>query len=209
MKTGRAARRRERDRRSLLVGACAVVGILLMSTGVLWLTTPAARLRDGVGGPFTLVADDGKSVTERSFPGKYLAIYFGYTACRDVCPATMTNLAAALARLGATGERVQPLFITVDPLRDTPAVLRRFVANFPPNLRGLTGSAEALGKVNREYHVVSVTHREDAAGAGYAVDHSSVIYLLAPDGGFVAPIPADASEMVMASAISRYVGAPS
>ena len=209
MKTGRAAGRRKPGRRPRTSAAWAVAGVMLMSGGVLWLTTPAASPPNGVGGPFTLVADDGKPVTERSFPGKFLAIYFGYTACRDVCPTTMTNLAAALARLGMTGERVQPLFITVDPMRDTPAVLRRFVANFSPRLRGLTGSAEELGRVNREYHVVSVTHREGAAGADYAVDHSSVIFLLAPDGGFVAPIPADASEMVIARAISRYVDAAS
>ena len=184
MKTGRATRRREPDHRGLAAGACAVAGILLLSSSVLWLTTPAAGPRDGVGGPFTLVADDGQRVTERSFPGKYLAPYFGYTARRDICPATMTNLAAALGRLGSAGERVQPLFITVDPLRDTPAVLRRYVANFSPRLRGLTGSLEELGKVDREYHVVSVTHREHAAVTGYAVDHSSVIYLLGPDGAF-------------------------
>ena len=206
MRTRRAVRRRQRDRRSLLLGGCGVAAILVLSAVVLWLVAPGADRRAGVGGPFTLVADDGHPVTERSFPGKYLAIYFGYTACRDVCPATLNNLTAALARLGRAADRVQPLFITVDPQRDTPAVLRRFVSAFSPGLVGLTGTAMELGKVGREYQVVAIAHRTPAQPANYAVDHSSVIYLLAPNGGFVALIPADASEMVMARAISRYVG---
>jgi protein SCO1/2 len=171
---------------------------------VLWLM-PAPGPGSGVGGPFTLVADSGTVVTERSFPGKYLAMYFGYTHCEDVCPATLTTLAAALARLGRKADRVQPLFITVDPQRDTPAVLRRFVANFSPNLVGLTGTETELHRVDQAFHVVSGMPAPALRQASYAVDHSSVIYLLAPDGRFIAPIPADASDMVMAQAIARYV----
>ena len=209
MKTGRAARRRQRDRKGLALATCGVAAIVLLSGAVSWLVIPGAERPAGVGGPFTLVADDGSAVTERSFPGKYLAIYFGYTACQDVCPATMNTLTAALGRLGRRADRVQPLFITVDPDRDSPAVLHRFVTAFSPGLVGLTGTPAELSRVSQEYHVVGIAQRTPAQPAGYAVDHSSVIYLLAPDGSFLAPIPADASEMVMAKAISRYVSPPS
>jgi protein SCO1/2 len=205
MKTGKAARRRQRDRFTLILAGCGVAGILLLSSAFVLTVIPGAEQRSGVGGPFTLVADDGRQITERSFPGKYLAIYFGYTACQDVCPATLSNLTAALARLGKTADRVQPLFVTVDPQRDSPAVLRRFVAAFSPSLVGLTGTEAELNRVGQEYRVVTASHRTPAQPATYAVDHSSVIYLLAPDGHFLAPIPADASEMVMARSISLHV----
>ncbi len=205
MKRRRAARRRQRGNNALVLAGVGAAAILLASAAMSWLLTPGAERRAGVGGPFTLTADDGRVVTERSFPGKYLAIYFGYTACQDVCPETLTTLTAALVHLGKAADRVQPLFITVDPQRDSPAVLRRYVAAFSPGLVGLTGGAEELGRVDREYHVVSVSHRTPAQPASYAVDHSSVIILLAPDGSFAAPIPADASEMVMAQALLRYV----
>ena len=200
MKTRSAAvRRQARERRGLTLAGGGVAVILLMATGVFWLTSPTGmRQRGGIGGPFSLVADDGRTVTERSFPGKYLAIYFGYTSCRDVCPATLNTLTAALGRLGESARLVQPLFITVDPAHDTPAVLRGYVAHFSPGLLGLTGSATEIAQVAREYGIVAIPH-------GAAVDHSSVILLLAPDGTLITPIPADASEMVVAQALARYV----
>ncbi len=165
---------------------------------------PAAAGSFQVGGPFRLLADDGRTVTERSFPGKYLLVYFGYTSCRDVCPQTLGVLAGAVGRLGEAAARVQPLFITLDPLRDTPAVVHRYVQAFMPSLVGLTGPPGALRHVADEYQVTSVMNQESGV-AGYAMDHSSVIYLMAPDGRFVAPIPAGASETVMARAIARRV----
>jgi protein SCO1/2 len=167
--------------------------------------TPASDdpTRDAqVGGPFRLVADNGGLVTDRSFPGKYLVLYFGYTSCRDVCPATLTTLAAALDRLGHKSALVQPLFITVDPARDTQDVLHRYVTAVAPSLIGLGGTDAALRQVAAEYHVTVIRH---PAPGGATLDHSSVLYLMAPDGRFVAPIPADASEMVMARALARYV----
>jgi protein SCO1/2 len=200
MKTRSAAVRRQIEgRRALVLGGGGAAAILLMAAAVLWATSPAGtRQGGGLGGPFRLVADDGRTVTERSFPGKYLAIYFGYTSCRDVCPATLNTLTAALGRLGESARLVQPLFITVDPVHDTPAVLRNYVAHFSPVLLGLTGSAAEIGQVAREYGIVAISH-------GQAVDHSSVILLFGPDGALIAPIPADASEMVVAQALARYV----
>jgi len=190
-----AVLRAQRDRKALVLGLGGVAALFLLAAGFTWLLPggPPAP-----GGPFSLVADDGREVTERSFPEKYLLVYFGYASCRDVCPATLNTLGAAVDRLGAAGARVQPLFITVDPARDTQAMLRRYVTGFGGHLIGLTGTPAELRKVADEYGVVS-----DVSGG--VIDHSSVIYMMAPDGRFIAPIPAGASEMVMAQAIARRV----
>ncbi len=183
--------------------AATIVATLAFAGLWIWLEPPSAHEADGrVGGPFTLVADDGRVVTDQSFPGKYLIVYFGYTTCRDVCPTTLNTLAAAMGRLGAKAALVQPLFITLDPGHDSPAVLHRYVKAFAPTLIGLTGPPAELHRTADEYRVVSVLHQE---GAGYAVDHSSVLFLMAPDGRLVAPVPAGADEMVMARAIGRGI----
>ncbi len=200
---------RRRTDRAALVTVVAGAGAVLLLAGMLMWLAPAggpqssAGLR--VGGPFRLVADDGRIVTDRSFPGKYLLIYFGYTACRDVCPTTLNSLAAAIGRLGTMAARLQPLFITVDPARDTPVVLRRYVQAFAPGLVGLTGSMAELRRVADEYGVVVPAAGDAAQSPDGAIDHSAVIYLMAPDGRFVAPIAAGASEMTMAQAIARRV----
>ncbi len=179
----------------------------LLAFAGLWIALEPAgggRAADGkIGGPFTLVADDGRTVTDQSFPGKYLIVYFGYTACHDVCPATMNTLAAAMGRLGDRAARVQPLFITLDPRRDNPAVLHRFVRAFTPRLIGLTGTPAALHEAADAYRIVSVLHQE--GGAGYALDHSSVLFLMGPDGRLIAPVPAGESEAMMAQTIARYL----
>jgi protein SCO1/2 len=187
----------QRDRKALMLGLGGVAGLLVLASVFVW-RLPAIGLGAGIGGPFSLIADDGRAVTERSFPGKYLLVYFGYSSCRDVCPATLNTLAAAVDRLGAASARVQPLFITVDPAHDTQSVLRQYVEGFGGHLLGLTGDPADLRKVADEYGVQS----EEAGGV---IDHSSVIYLMGPDGRFVTPIPAGASEMVMAQAIARRV----
>jgi protein SCO1/2 len=199
----RATRRQARDRLALTRAAGGIAAILLVSGLLIWVLTPGAGMAR-IGGPFSLIDDHGAAVTNQSFPGKYLLVYFGYTNCHDVCPATLNTVAAALDRLGGKAALVQPLFITVDPQRDTPAALRKYVVAFTPRLVGLSGPAAELRKVADEYRVTAIG-RQGGTAADYAVDHSSVLYLMAPDGRFVAPIPADASEMVVAQAIARYV----
>jgi len=208
MKTGKAARRRQRDRTALALASGGVAGILLLASLLLWLTTPdrgVGPTENRIGGPFSLIDDRGNPVTDHSFPGKYLLVYFGYTSCRDVCPTTLNTLAASLDRLGRKADLVQPLFITIDPAHDTPSVLRHYVGAFSTRLVGLTGSDAELGKIANEYKVVRIVHAEPGVPSAVTLDHSSVLYLIAPDGRFIAPIPADASEMVMAQAIARYV----
>ena len=183
--------------------ATALVAVLLLlSAGYLTLigTTPA---RAPIGGPFALVSGDGRTVTDRDFRGRFMLIYFGYTECRDVCPVTLSNMAAAMAALGPRAAEVQPLFITVDPARDTPDIVQRYTAAFMPELIGLTGSAAALAQVQHAYRVVSSTPPDH--GAMYAVDHSSVIYLVDRAGRYVAPIPADGSGPDIARRIAAHL----
>jgi protein SCO1/2 len=193
------------DRKGLWAAIMGVAALLLLTGGYLWLLGGPAPQPAPIGGPFQLTADSGQTVTDRSYAGRYLLVYFGYSACRDVCPATLSAVGDAMDALGAKAGRVQPLFITVDPHRDTPAVLARYVAHFTPLLVGLTGTPRQLRQVQQEYHVTSIAHTGDSAGMDYTVDHSSVLYLIGPDGRFVAPIPADATGAAMAAAILKHV----
>jgi protein SCO1/2 len=137
---------------------------------------------DAIGGPFTLTDQNGKARTEKDFRGRYMLVYFGYTYCPDVCPTTLTVVAEALNKLGPLAERLVPVFVTVDPARDTPAVLKSYLADFDSRLVGLTGSKDAIEKITREYHVY---YKDQKLTGGYAVDHSNTLYLMGPDGRFV------------------------
>ena len=122
-----------------------VVAVLILGTGAfMWLS--GGGTASLVGGPFTLQDGSGRQVTDRDFRGKYMLVYFGYTFCPDVCPTTLNEVADALDRSGSKADRLQPIFITVDPKRDTPAVVKQYVAAFTPRLIGLTG----LGRADRQ-----------------------------------------------------------
>ncbi len=142
-----------------------------------------------VGGPFRLVDQDGRQVSDRDYLGHYRLMYFGYTFCPDVCPTDVAVLAKGLKAFEASDPRraatVTPIFVTVDPERDTPAVLKQWVAAFHPRLVGLTGTPAAIDAVRKEYGI----YAKKATGAGasdYLVDHFAVFYLFGPDGRPVA-----------------------
>ena len=187
----------------------AVIGLLvavllLAAGGYLFLTDnrPAAL---SVGGPFALIDGDGKPVTDQTWRGKYMLIYFGYTFCPDVCPTTLSNVSDALDKLGPKADRLQTLFITVDPKRDTPAVVKQYAAAFGPRVAGLTGSAEQIAAVARAYRVYYAEHRTGTGADEYTMDHSSVLYLMGPDGRFIAPLRADQSGPELAAALAKQV----
>ena len=207
MKPGRPPVRQRRDRGPFATAAVVAAAILLLASGYFWLIGAGRGMppRAAIGGPFELVQGDGKTVTDRSLRGKYLLIYFGYTSCEDVCPVTLTSMAAALDILGRRGDQIQPLFITVDPERDTPSVMQRYVSAFMPQLIGLTGSPEAVRRAADAYRIGGVVRHAGPDLAHYVVDHNSVIYLVGPDGRYIAPIRADLTEGSMAAAIGRYV----
>ncbi len=137
-----------------------------------------------VGGPFTLVDQTGKSITDKDFRGKYMLIFFGYTYCPDVCPTELQVMMAALGTLGPRAAEVQPIFITIDPDRDTPEVMQSYVENFGPSLVGLTGTAEQIAQVAKAYRVY-YAKSGNTKTQDYLMDHSSIIYLMGPDGHFV------------------------
>ena len=139
------------------------------------------------GGPFSLIDHDGRPRTDGDFRGLFMLIFFGYTQCPNICPNSLRTLADALDILGPAAKRLQPLFITVDPARDTPPRLKAFVAQFHPRLIGLTGSERQIRAVARAYrvHRSKVVTSEEAAPGDYLALHSSLIYLMGPDGGFV------------------------
>ena len=135
-----------------LIGALAGAAILLVTTpqGGQPVQSSGTAL---VGGPFSLVGTDGKPVTDRDFRGRYMLIFFGFTHCPDICPAELQVIAQALDKLGDKGKNVVPVFITLDPERDTPQVMAEYVKSFGPNFVGLTGSPEAIATAAKAYRV--------------------------------------------------------
>jgi protein SCO1/2 len=141
-----------------------------------------------VGGPFTLTDQTGKQVASSDFRGRYMLVYFGYSMCPDVCPTTLAVMADALDKMGAAGKKIVPVFITIDPERDTPKVLAPYVKAFGDQFVGLTGTPAQIAAVEKEYKVYAKkTPLDEAKGlaGGYGMDHSSVIYLMGPDGKIV------------------------
>lgn len=163
-----------------------------------------------IGGPFALTDQTGRTATDATFAGRYRIMYFGYTFCPDVCPTDMQHLGAAMKLLDrqdpALAKRIVPIFVTVDPARDTPAVLRRYVANFDPRMVGLTGSPEAIARVAKEY---AVYYRKGAStgDGGYMVDHGVTAYLMDPAGKPLALLPVEGEPAAIAAEIRRWAHA--
>ncbi len=133
---------------------------------------------------FELVDHNGRTVTAADYHGKWQLVFFGFTYCPDVCPTTLTIVSSAMEELGDASEKVVPLFITVDPDRDTPAVLSEYVQAFHPSLVGLTGSAEQVKSAANSFRVYYAKAPQDDAPGGYLMGHSGIIYLMSPDGVF-------------------------
>jgi protein SCO1/2 len=191
----------------------ATMGLLLAvllvgAGGFMWLTSSGSGGAGGlgIGGPFTLQGGSGHQVTDKDFRGKYMLVYFGYTFCPDVCPTTLNAVADALDKLGPTASRIQPLFITVDPKRDTPEVVKQYAAAFGPRIEGLTGTPEEIAAVAKEYRVYYAEHRTGPGPNDYSMDHSSVLYLMSPTGGFIAPVRADQSGDEIAANLRKLMG---
>jgi protein SCO1/2 len=184
------------------------MAVLLIGAGAfLWLTGGGSGNGGfGIGGPFTLEDGAGKAVTEHDFRGKYMLVYFGYTNCPDVCPTTLNAVADGLDKLGAKSKEIVPIFITVDPKRDTAAVVKQYAAAFGPSFVGLTGSVSEIATVAKEYRVYYAEHRTGPGPNDYAMDHSSVLYLMDTKGNFIAPMRADQSGDEMAANLRKLLG---
>ena len=195
------------SRRKAALGVAGLAMVMLLGlAGLIGVNYHAVHSQSAsLGRPFTLTEADGKTVTDKDFRGKYTLIYFGYTSCPDVCPTTMADLGIALKKLGAGADEVQPLFITVDPGRDTPGVLKSYVTDFSPRLIGLTGSPDQIARVEREFHVYAKVHKPADGSGDYSVDHSSLFYLMGPDGRFISVLRADQEGDDLARAIAHYL----
>jgi len=136
-----------------------------------------------VGGPFRLTDQTGKTVGDADFRGRYMLVYFGYSFCPDVCPTTLGVMAQAFEKMGADSARIVPIFITVDPARDTPKVLADYMKAFGPQFVGLTGSDAEIKAVEKQYRVYAA--KRPLANGNYGMDHSSVMYLMGPTGKMV------------------------
>jgi protein SCO1/2 len=160
--------------------------------------------REPVGGPFELIDHSGRTRTEQDFRGRLMLVYFGFTYCPDVCPTDLQAIGLAMDKLGADSANVQPLFVTVDPERDTPAHLAEYVKLFHPRLIGLTGSAEAIRKAADAYKVyyARVDLNRDA---GYTVDHTAFIYLMDRDGNYLGFFPPGTSADRMVEIIRPHL----
>jgi protein SCO1/2 len=161
-----------------------------------------------IGGPFTLTNQDGRQISDRDFAGRYRLMYFGYTYCPDVCPVDLQKLMAGYKQLeGSDPEiaaQVAPIFVSVDPERDTPPVLKQYVSAFHPKLTGLTGTPDQIAQIAKEYAIVYSKEAKPGA-TDYLVNHSRVAYLFGPKGDPIALIPQDGAPDAIAAELKRWV----
>jgi cytochrome oxidase Cu insertion factor (SCO1/SenC/PrrC family) len=169
--------------------------------------SPAPMAGVPVGGAFSLTDQTGKPVTEKSWPGKYKLVFFGYTHCPDTCPATLQKLAAVMQNLDPKGEKLVPLFITVDPERDTVDVMAKYVANFGPTIVGLTGTEAQIKAVEETYKVYAAKQPGQSKGdyAEYLEDHSAYVYLMSPDDKLLQTLSFDETAETMIGKIKESV----
>jgi protein SCO1 len=172
-----------------------VVGVTLAALSLWAIGSLVAGEPVTIGGPFTLRTPDGTTVTDQTYRGKWLLVYFGYTFCPNTCPAVLMDISLVLARLDGQADAVQPLFITVDPQRDTPDVLRQYTRSIDPRIIGLTGDAQQIAAVAQAYGAYYTTRKVGPGADDYLIDHSSYVYLMDPAGrfahGFEAETPPD------------------
>jgi len=176
--------------KSLIATVFALAGAGAL--GVAWVSLveiPAPKVATSgtaaIGGPFTLVSTNDGNVTDQTYRGKWLLIFIGYTFCPDACPTALNNISVALEKLGADADKLQPLFVTVDPQRDTREVLAEYLKSFDSRIIGLTGPQDQIDRVVKEYRVYVASQKSDTGDDNYLVSHSAYIYLMDPQGKFV------------------------
>jgi protein SCO1/2 len=175
--------------RAVRVAAVAAIGAVggvwagwWIATACGWLPQAAVSVPAAIGGPFALTDMNGRAVTDQTFRGRWMLVFFGYTHCPDACPLALSEMSETLDRLGPLADRVQPLFVSVDPERDTPAALHDMLESFDPRILGLSGTQEQVAAAARAYHAFYARHGD---GPDYAVDHSTLLYVMDPQGRYV------------------------
>lgn len=191
----------------LLLMFSAFLGGLVIFLGVILFTMHfqgAGGSASAIGGPFRLTDQDGKTITDQDFKGRPLVVFFGYTHCPDICPTTLYEMSEVLHALGKDADRVNGLFITVDPDRDTPAVMKDYLSSFDPHLRGATGDQKEIDAVEKAYRVYA---KKVPTGKGddYSMDHTALVYLMDKQGRFVAPFKFDRKPEQSAAELRKYM----
>ena len=187
------------------LGGLVIVGAAFL--GLAHRDTPRGAagtlLASAIGGPFHLVDQEGKTVTDADLKGKWSLVYFGYTHCPDACPTALNDISIALDELGPKRAEVRPVYITVDPERDTSEVLKSYVTSFDAPILALTGTPEEVAQAAKGYRVYYAKHPE--VGGDYSMDHSSVIYVMDPQGRFTASFTQENSPEEIAERLKKLL----
>lgn len=186
--------------------AFAVGGLVALTSHTGGIPSATQSGRALIGGPFTLTNQKGERVTDDTFRGKYMLVSFGYTSCPDVCPAELQLMANAMDLLGAKAEKVTPIFVTIDPERDTVAQMAGYVENFHPRMVGLTGTPEEIKEAAGAYRVYYARAEGASTASGYLMDHSTFLYLMDPQGQYVTHFPYGITREKLADAIAKAIG---
>jgi protein SCO1/2 len=187
-----------------LTGALGGAALLVLSQGG---QGPAVQTSGKalIGGPFALVDQTGKTVTDQDFRGRYMLVFFGFTHCPDICPAELQVMSAALDALGPKADSVVPIFITLDPERDTQAAMGAYVKNFGPRFVGLTGSSEQIAAAAKAYRVAYSKFQQDKTSSDYSIDHSALVYLMGKDGEYITHFAYGTPASQMTETLRRYL----
>lgn len=190
---------------SWLICSLALAALLVMVGPKRLLPPPAGGGDALIGGDFTLLDGNGKTVSAADFRGRYMLVYFGFTHCPDICPTTLLIMKNALDKLGDKKKSVVPVFISLDPERDTPKAVKRYISNFGDTLVGLTGTPAQVRTAADAYRVYYNKVEQEGSVAGYLVDHSSFIYLMDPKGRYIAHFSHSISETELASKLGQFI----
>jgi protein SCO1/2 len=196
-----------RTKRLLLILSAFLAGLVLCFTVVLIVTGRGpesfASTSAAIGGPFKLTDQNGKQITDRDLKGRPSLIFFGFTHCPEVCPTALFDISEVLNKLGPDAAKVNAVFITVDPERDTPGVLKDYLSSFNPRLVGIGGDAEALAAVAKAYRVYY--KKVPTKDGDYTMDHTAIVYLMDKNGQFVAPFSLKRKPEEGAAELRRYL----
>jgi protein SCO1 len=186
---------------AFLAGLLLVLGVFIYLSG--HSASPIGRAVASVGGPFHLEDQNGKPFSDQDMKGRPFLVFFGYTHCPDICPTTLLEISDVMKALGRDADRTGALFITVDPERDTPAVLKDYLSNFDPHLRALTGDPAAVAVATKAYRVYAA--KIPLKDGDYTMDHTAAVYLMDKDGRFVSTFNLKQSPEAAASQLRGYL----
>ena len=185
---------------AFLTGLVDFTGVFLYATGNWGGTGPGASV---IGGPFKLIDQNGKPITDADIKGRPFLVFFGYTHCPDICPTTLFDVSEVMHALGKDADRTGALFISVDPERDTPAVMKDYLSSFDPHLRGATGDQAAVDAAEKAYRVYA--KKVPTTNGDYSMDHTALVYLMDKQGRFVAPFSLKRRPEDAAADLRRYL----